>query len=151
MKKIIVIALMIMMASMGIAADAIAPATNPWTPVVGDFLQMLIQILSPILVALASYAAWAIAKKFGVDKEDAINKMLQKFVEEGIHWADAWAKKQSEKPTGDAKKAEAVRYILDLVKGSSIPGLAEDKLKERIEAILEAKKKTEIASGVING
>jgi len=123
------------------AAVADAVKTNPWAPVLGDFLQMLIQILTPIFVVLASWAAWAIAKKFGIEKNAAMDEMLKGYVQEGINWADAWAKTQSQKPTGDQKKAEAIRHILGLVGASPLPQIAEDRLKIMVEAFLVAENK----------
>ena len=115
---------------------------SPWMPVIGDLVQLAIQIATPIFVMFASWAAWKLAKKLGMEKNAAMDEMLRSYVKEAINWADAWAKKQSGKePSGEDKKAEAIRYLLDLLSKSALPKIAEERLSALIEAQLAYDKK----------
>jgi hypothetical protein len=120
-------------------------AVNPLSGAIGEIAQIVIDIVGPILIMLVSWAVWKLAGKFGLEKNVKADELLRRYVQEGIDWADSWAKKQTEKPTGEAKYAEAVKYIVKMVGESEMPNIAEAKLKELVEAYLE-KKNAELAA-----
>lgn len=142
MRKIASVALLAFICCFAVGAAEGTTITSPWMPVLGDFIQLLIEILTPILVTLGSWAAWRLAKKLGVDKNIAADALLRKYIKEAINYADAWAKKQSGVKTEEDKKAQAVKYVLELIKNSSIPAMTEERLMDMVEAQLEFDKKT---------
>ena len=129
--------------SVAIGAEAAVESANAWQPVLSSIIEMVVEVLTPILVALASYAAWKIAGKAGVEKNIAADEALKGYIKEGIEWAEQWGveqtKKMGTKPTSDQKYAIAVKHILDLVKKSPLPTIAEDRLKALIESKLAEK------------
>ncbi len=142
------------MTGLCVAAESTAEviSTNPIAGIVGEVAQIVIDVVGPILIMLASWAVWKLAGKFGIEKNAQTDELLRKYVQEGIDWADAWAKTQANKPSGEAKYAEAVKYVVKMVGQSEIPNVAESKLKELIEAYLEKKNSSNPSgSSVING
>lgn len=135
-----------------VAAEAV---TSPWMPVIGDVIQLLVQILQPFFVILASWAAWKLASKLGIEKNGAMDAMLRKYVKEAINWVDAWAESISNKEvTGEDKKAAAMRYLIKLIEDSPLPRIAEERLSAMIEAQLKYDEKVlsngSTTSNVIN-
>ena len=106
-----------------------------------DVLRLLIEVLTPALLVLASWATWKLAARFGIEKNVATDAVLRSYIKEAINWADAWAAKQSEKPTGEQKMAEAVRYVLSLIDKYNLPKMAKEYLELKIEAQLSHDKK----------
>jgi hypothetical protein len=129
--------LFVVFGSVACGAEVVEEVVNPWMPIIGRVLDLAIDILSPILIMLASFAAWKLAGKFGIEKNIVADNALREYVLEGINWADQWAKEQIEKPTSDQKFNVAVEYILKLIKKSSLPKTTEDRLKAMIEAKLK--------------
>lgn len=144
MNKIMALVMALMVGccyAIGAEEAADVAVSNPWTPVIGEVANLIIQIVGPILVVLISAAVWKLLGKFGVEKNAAIDALLRTYIKQGINYADSWADKQVSKPTGDLKMAAAVKHILGLVSGSKLPKVAEEKLKEMIEAQLKFDKK----------
>jgi hypothetical protein len=132
-----------------IGAEAVSENVNAWAPVFGELAQMALQIFAPIITMLISWAVWKLAGKLGIEKNMAMDELLNKYVKEGVNWADAWAKAQADKPSGDQKYAEAVKHILGLVKASPLPTVAEARLRALVEAKLMEEQK--VSQSVING
>jgi len=140
----------------GQAFGAEGSEINPWMPVVGEAISLALQIIAPALTILVTALVWKLLGKFGVEKDIAIDGLIRTYIKQGINYADGWAEKQSEKPTGDEKMIVAIKHILGLVSDSKLPQIAEDKLKEMIESQLSFDKKnisldTNSKSKVING
>jgi len=137
MKRIMALVTMMMcFSSVLFAADV-----SPWVGVGGEVLVMAIQVLAPVILAFISWAAWKLVGKLGIEKNVAFDIMLRSYVKDGINWADSWANEQANKPSSEDKYAEAASHVLGLLKASSLPALAEDKLKKLIESQLTSDKK----------
>ena len=145
MKKMILIIMALMMSCcyvVGAEEVAEVTASQPWMPVLGELASMVISVVGPALTILITALVWKLLGKLGVEKNIAIDLLMRKYVKQGINYADGWAKKQAGKPFGDQKLVIAVDHILGLVADSKLPKMAEDKLKEMIEAQLSFDKKT---------
>jgi len=107
-----------------------------WMPMIGQLSSLLITILTPVLLILGVWLAKCLAGKLKVDLTAAQQTVVTGIVKKGVNWADAWAVKQDEKPSGEAKMQVAVKFILDQLKDSDLPAVAEGKLKEWVEGQL---------------
>lgn len=114
---------------------------NDWMPLIGEVSALIIQIVGPILAVLVSAVVWKLLGKIGIDKNAAIDSLLITYVKKSVNYADSWAKAQSEKPAGEQKMAVALKHIIELIATSKLPAIAEEKLKEMIEAQLSFDKK----------
>ena len=114
----------------------LAEAAGSWMPILGKVTSLLLEVLTPILVAVASWAAWKIASKFGMEKNAILDSKLKSFVKYGVNYADKWAKGQSKKPTSSDKKAQAVNFIVDMLNKEGIKKYAQTQIEKLIEAQL---------------
>ena len=122
-------------------------AASSYAPILGQLAQLAIEILSPVLLTVVSYAAWKLAGKFGIEKNEAIDRRIRSAVQSGIDHAEQWAKTQAEKPSGEDRKLKAVEVALRLASSEKIKGLAQDKVEDLVESLLgQENKKKEIAS-----
>lgn len=128
--------------------------SNPWMPVIGEIAKLVIEIVGPVVVLLVSAVLWKILGKLGIEKNASIDNLIRTYVKQGINYADSWAEKQAQKPTGDQKMAVAIQHVTKLIGDSKLPEVAEHKLTTLIESQLSYDKKTNKAeneSKVING
>jgi hypothetical protein len=115
--------------------------SSQWTPVLGETISMLIQVVGSALIILVSALVWKLLGKFGIEKNIAADVLLRSKIKEVINYSEAYAEKLANKPTGENKMATAVKYVIDAISKSKLPAMAEDKLKEMIEAQLAHDKK----------
>jgi len=144
MKRIMAIVMALMVGfcyALGAEEAAEAVKSNPWMPVIGELASLVIQVIGPILVVLISAAVWKLLGKLGIEKNAAMDSLLRTYVKQGINYADSWADSQAAKPAGEQKMAAAIKHILGLVSDSKLPKVAEEKLKEMVEAQLKFDKK----------
>jgi hypothetical protein len=121
------------------AAEAAAEATkegSAWTPVLGKFLTLLFEILTPVILALGSWAVWKLAAKFGMEKNKALDDKVRSLIKQGINYADKWAANMKDKPAGTDKKAQAVDFVLELLNKDGIKSYAKGTIEKMIEAQL---------------
>lgn len=115
---------------------AVVDAGAGWMPILGKFVGMLLEVLTPVLVALASLAAWKIASKFGMEKNAMLDAKLKSLVKHGINYADKWAANQAKKTPSSDKKAQAVNFIVDLLNKDGIKKFTQTHIEKLIEAQL---------------
>ena len=132
----------------GVALGAEAEVTKSWLPVLGEAANIVLTIVAPALTILVTALVWKLLAKFGIEKNVAVDLLMRKHIKQGINYADSWSVKQSEKPTGDLKLAEAIKHVLGLMGESKLPAMAEEKLKEMVEAQLTFDKKQAALPGV---
>lgn len=149
MGKMIAIFAMLFVCCGAYGEEIVQQVNNPWTPVLGELVLIILQIVSPVIILLVSWAIWKVASKFGIEKDAIIDDIIRKYVQEGINWAEVWAKTQAQKPTSEQKYAEAVKHIVGLIKSSGIPGISAERLKILIETQLASYKNDK--TNVING
>jgi len=144
MKKTIIILTGLMISCCYVigAEEVTEPVSNgSWVPVMGEAVRLLVQVVGAGLIALISAIAWKLLGKFGIEKNVAMDSLLRTYIKQGINYADSWASTQSAKPIGDEKLAAAVKHIIELVANSTLTKVAEEKLKEMVEAQLAFDKK----------
>jgi len=139
MKKMILMVMALMMSCcyvIGAEEVAKVAVSQPWMPVLGELASVIISVVGPALTILITALVWKLLGKLGVEKNIAIDLLMRKYVKQGINYADSWANKQAAKPLGDQKMIAAMDHIIGLIAESKLPKMAEDKLKEMIEAQL---------------
>jgi len=117
-------------------AAEVAVEASPWASVGGSVLGLVLDVLAPILAAVASLAFWKLMKKWGIEKDEAMDRKVQSVIQNGIGYAERWAKTQADKPIGNAKKAEAVKFIVEQLDNEALKMYSRDKLEKLIEARL---------------
>lgn len=123
--------------AMAAVAESAAPVDEgSWAPVIGKALGLLLEILTPILVALASWAAWKLAAKFGMEKNAMLDAKLKSLVKMGINYADKWAANMAKKPPSSDKKAQAVNFIIDILNKEGIKKFTQSQIEKLIESQL---------------
>ena len=155
MKRIIIVSVSLIFMCFCVAGAEEAVATsNSWMPVIGELAGMVLAIVGPALTIVLTAVAWKLLSKFGVERNVAIDALMRTYIKQGINYADSWAGKQQNKPVGNEKMVTAIQYVLKLVANSKLPTVAEDKLKEMVEAQLSFDKKQdttpEVKPAVIN-
>lgn len=142
MKKFMVIMVVLMAAcSFAGAEEAAVAASGSWAPVIGEAVSVAIGIVGSALTVLVTALVWKLLGKFGIEKNVAINALMTTYIKQGINYADSWADTQKDKPAGDKKMVAAIKHILGLVGNSKLPKIAEEKLKDMVEAQLARDKK----------
>lgn len=100
-------------------------------------LPVVLGILTVLLIA----GAKKLLDKWGIERSDKIDEMIDKYVNYGIDFAEVAATKylqaQGEKMNGNDKKAKAIGVVLEELKQSGVTGVAEDLISARIESWLK--------------
>ena len=113
---------------------------NGWEHETGVFLLLVLEVISAIAVVIVPILA---AKALGLLKMKSnteLNALLTSLVKKGVNYAEAWAKKQAEKPAGDTKLQKAVDFVLAQLKAYKVPEIAAEKIVELIEGQLRRDK-----------
>lgn len=122
-----------------------------WTSIVG----LAVQILTPILLVLASWAAVKLAKKFHLEGLLADGELAKDAVHAGIGYAERWAKKYdigdafSVGPTGPQKLAKAIEYIAAIEGKLKLGDKVADAISRRIHAELGLDDLTSVINTII--
>ena len=123
------------------AADSAASQDAGWTPVFAKAGVMLIDVITPLLYALATWAVYKLGKKFGVDASVVSETQIKSIVKNGINYADRWAKTASEKPTSQDKMMKAIDFINTAMVEAGFKKRASEYISKLVEAQLEWDKK----------
>jgi len=123
------------------AEQAATSVLDPWMPAIGEAVLLLIKIVGPVIAVLVSALLWRILSKLGIDRNASIDALIRTYVKQGINYAEGWASKQVDNPSGEHKKSEAIKYILSLIRESKLPNIAEEKISKMIESQLAYDKK----------
>ena len=99
-------------------------------------LPVLVTIMTILLVA----GSKKLLDKWGIERSDKVDSMIDKYVSYGVDFANVAATKylssQGEKLSGRSKKAKAVNVVLEELKQSGVTGVAEELISARIESWL---------------
>jgi len=104
-------------------------------------LSYLLPVIFSILTILATAATKHLLTKWGVDRSQKIDRMIDDYVEKGVQYAEVSARKYlnekgSSMPSDD-KRLKAVRVVMDELEQSGLTGVAEELITARIESYLE--------------
>lgn len=124
-----------------LAAETAAAGGGKILPGWVDELAILaIQILGPILIMLAGWAAVKLAKKFGIEETAAADKLGRDRARQALLYAERWAKKAglAETPGGPGKLEKALDRLIVIEGHVNVGEILRDKLSRRIHTELEA-------------
>ncbi len=106
-------------------------------------LNHLLPIIGGILTILVVAGAKKLMDKWGVDRSEKIDTMIDTYVGKGIDYAEVIARKymaeNGNKMTSGSKKSKAINVVMEELKQSGITGVAEELVVARIESWLEVK------------
>lgn len=102
------------------------------------------EVLTPVLALFAMWTAHRLIavfeKKTGIDVPEKQERLIDKWIRQGIHRAEEWShKKLKEKTdalTGPEKLEISAAFVLDLIEAQGWPGWTADRIKDRVEAEL---------------
>ncbi|MBW2710101.1 MAG: hypothetical protein JRD04_12745 [Deltaproteobacteria bacterium] len=135
--------LFVSLCSLGVCAEEVTKSIvegSGWTHTIGEVVGMLLTIVSGLAAVGVPILLMRIWKKLGLESNATINSLIISAIKQGINYADAWAIAQGAKPAGDKKIQIAINYILGKLKQYKIPQIAEEKIREMIEAQLARNK-----------
>ncbi len=115
------------------AVDAVVDATNTagWTKIGWEVLSVVLGIISAVAISVITAL---VSKHLGVKISADQQNMLRGLAHQAVTYAEQKAKTGKIQTTD--RSQVAVKFMLDSVKGSSLPNLAADKLEGLIEAEL---------------
>lgn len=122
-----------------LAADA--AVAGKMMPVWVDELAILaIQVLGPILIALAGWAAVKLGKKFGIEETAALDKLGRDRARQALLYAERWAKKAGLEtaPDGPSKAEKAIDRLIKIEGHLNVGEMLRKELSRRIHTELEA-------------
>jgi hypothetical protein len=106
-------------------------------------LNHLWPVIGGILAILLAAGAKKLMDKWGIDRSEKIDNMIDVYVGKGVDYAEVVARKYASengiKMAGGSKKAKAVNVVMEELKQSGITGVAEELVVARIESWLEVK------------
>ena len=120
-----------------------AAAGGGYLPIVAKLGVLAIEILTPVLMLLGSFAAYKLAGKFGIELGAAERTIVKGYIKQAINATDKWAKNQAEKPTSKDKLAKAVDYANTFIATSGLKKKGSDYLAGMVEAQLGGDDKTD--------
>jgi len=106
-------------------------------PVLAKLGVILVEMLTPVILLLGSWAAYKLAKKFGIELGVAERAMVKGYIRQAVNATEKWARNQSEKPTSSDKLAKGVDYANQFIKGSGLKKKGSDYLVGLIESQLK--------------
>jgi len=129
------------------AAEAVAAAPDAGVaPVIASIGLVLVNILTPVLMVLASWAAYKLAKKFGIELGSVEKKIVEGYVRQAINATEKWAQKQADQPTSREKLVKAIATANAFLKESGLKQKGAEYLEGLVESALE-EKETEMVVG----
>lgn len=110
-----------------------------------EIVVMILTWLSPVIVAVLTIVATALAKKaldkMGVERTAKTDELVTSLVGNAVlatqRIAELKLKEQGLKLAGTDKKAEAVKIVLDQLEAAGIRDVAKKVVEDRIEAVLQ--------------
>ena len=119
-------------------AEAMAAAPDAGiVPVLASIGLALVEVLTPVLMVLASWAAYKLAQKFGIDLGTTERAIVKGYVKQAINATEQWAEKQKDKPTSREKMVKAVDYANSFLKESGVKAKGAEYLEGLIESQLK--------------
>lgn len=104
-------------------------------------LKYLLPVIAGILAILLAAGSKKLMDKFGIERSEKIDAMLDTYVGKGVDYAEVMARKylseNGDVMTGGSKKTKAVSVVMEELKQSGITGVAEALVVARIESWLE--------------
>lgn len=109
-------------------------------------LEWVLPVLATILTVVLAVLAKRWIEKLGVERSAKVDDMIDRYVEMGVDAAERAAKTylaaNNASLPGSAKKAKAVKTVLNELEQSGIKGVAEELISDRIESWLEVKEES---------
>lgn len=110
-----------------------------------EIVVMILTWLSPVIVAVLTIVATALAKKaldkMGVERTAKTDELVTSLVGTAVATTERVAmlklREQGLKLAGSDKKAEAVKIVLDQLEAAGIKDVARKVIENRIEAVLQ--------------
>ena len=110
-----------------------------------EIVVMILTWLSPVIVAVLTIVATALAKKaldkMGVERTAKTDELVTSLVGNAVlatqRIAELKLREQGLKLAGTDKKAEAVKIVLDQLEAAGIKDVARKVIENRIEAVLQ--------------
>jgi len=110
-----------------------------------EIVVMILTWLSPVIVAVLTIVATALAKKaldkMGVERTAKTDELVTSLVGTAVATTERVAmlklREQGLKLAGSDKKAEAVKIVLDQLEAAGIKDVARKVVENRIEAVLQ--------------
>jgi hypothetical protein len=106
-------------------------------------LQYLLPVILGVLALLATVGVKKLLDKWGVERSERVDAMIDDYVKKGIGFAESWANhfmaENGAKASGTDKRAKAIGVVLGELKQSGITDVAEDLIVARIESMLVEK------------
>ena len=103
--------------------------------------QWALPLLAAALVILCIAGVKKLLDKWGVDRSDKVDDMIDRYVRMGINAAQVlgtkYLEQQGMKMSSGSKTAKAVKTVLTELDQSGIKGVAEELISDRIEHWLE--------------
>jgi len=103
----------------------------------------LLPLISGILAILIIAGLKRLMDKWGIERSEKVDSMLDNYVNKGIDVAEVAARKYFQengaKLDSGNKKAKAINVVLEELKQSGITNVAEQMITDRIEGWLEVK------------
>jgi hypothetical protein len=103
-------------------------------------LNYLLPVIGSILALLLAAGAKKLLDKWGIERSDKIDAMLDKYIGIGVSSAEVAATKYlaatGSKMPGGNKKTKAIKVIMEELKQSGITNVAEELVSARIESWL---------------
>ena len=112
-----------------------------------DILLVLLDYLLPVIGSVLAILLAALAKKlldkWGIERTEKLDAMLDDYTGKGVSYAEASARKYlaatGSKMGGGDKKAKAIRVVMNELEQAGVTGIAEELISSRIESWLEVK------------
>jgi hypothetical protein len=114
---------------------------SDWGHTIGNIAVLILQILGPILVILASWAAAKLAKKFGIEYSTAIDTQVRSLSKMAINYAEGWAKVYANKPASKDKMQVAVNFVIEALSNMGVKDYTRAQIEKFVEAQLQWDKK----------
>ena len=106
-------------------------------------LNHLLPVIAGVLSILVMAGLKKLMDKWGIERSDRIDTMIDTYVGKGVDVAEVAARKYMEANgaalTSNTKRAKAINVVMQELKQSGITGVAEDLIVARIESWLEVK------------
>lgn len=122
------------------AEKAAEEVTNPWVSLIWVVVGLLIVALGGSIKMAGKLGLKKLEKKLGFDVPDALEEIAEGYLTKGINWTENWAKKQADKPRGEDKMAETIRYAVEKAgENEALRKKIEEKGKAIVERLLKSK------------
>lgn len=123
----------------GVGAEEAAaiPARTDFLAALGHLAADILPIVSVALVMIGGWALNKLAKKLHLDGIINTQSIIDDAVQKGIGYAEKWADKQQNTPTGNQKLDTALKFTDEILKNASVKSYAKDHLEKLTEHFLQ--------------